>query len=192
MCVAGGGGHGAPPAAAGPLGLPAQPRALAEAAARRPLGVLRPPRREPPLSPAARTLPGGAQRHPRGRRSRLHPAHLFRTQPHRSVSRRSPRPCPAPAPPRPCPSSPAGGTTKPRPCIPNHALPEMSAPAPPTKPTALGLHPRPLRGPPPEPRLPPVICREIDDVISADLEALEVRDCCGREEDAEGGALERE
>lgn len=57
-----GGGHGPLPAAAGPLGLPAQPRALAGTAARRPLGFLRPPRREPSLSPAAWPLSGSTQR----------------------------------------------------------------------------------------------------------------------------------
>lgn len=74
------------PAAAGPVGLPAQPRAPARPAARRPLALLRPPRREPPLPPAPRPLPGGAQRRPRRRRGRLHAARLLRAPPHRRVS----------------------------------------------------------------------------------------------------------
>lgn len=80
-------GHAVPPAAAGPLGLAAQPRAPAGPAVRRPLALLRPPRREPPLPPVPRPLPGGAERHPRGRGGRLHAAGLLGAPPHRRVSR---------------------------------------------------------------------------------------------------------
>lgn len=76
----GGYGHAAAapfPPAAEPLGHPAQSHAPAGPAACRPLALLRPPRREPPLPPAPRPLPGGAQCCPRGRRGRLHAAHLL-------------------------------------------------------------------------------------------------------------------
>lgn len=152
-----------PPPAAGPLGLPAQPHAPAEPAARRPLALLHPPRREPPLPPAPRPLPGGAQRRPRRRRGRLHAARLLRAPPHRAVSGHPVRPG-----------------------DPQTRVPGAPAPVPrvhpPRAPGIPPRHPSPI--PPPRPRgepppLPSVICREIDDAISADLRALSVRGCPG-------------
>lgn len=153
-CGRAGGAQPPWPAAAGPVGLPAQPRAPAGPAVRRPLALLRPPRREPPLPPAPRPLPSGAQRRPRRRRGRLHAARLLRAPPHRRVSRGHPDP-PLGAP----RAGQSPGTPSPR-----HAPRDPRGEGP--------------RAPPPPPRLPRFRCilgREIDDVISADLHALMVR-----------------
>lgn len=60
---------------------------------------------------------------------------------------------------------------------------------PKTPPYSAGTPTRPTSqtwGTAPPPHCPSVICREIDDVISADLEALMVKCCCGKGHDMEG------